>query len=68
MGTEVAPENELTRANFYDLIVRIGIQKYIKTKKKVGLRQEASMSTVECFHKFMVDNALPSMQRVMAPH
>jgi hypothetical protein len=35
---EVIPENELTRANFYDLLVRIAIQKYSKTKKKIGLR------------------------------
>ena len=61
------PDNELSRSNFFELLVRISVVKYIKTKKRVGARKEEPMTPVECFHKFMLENMIPSTKKVMEP-
>jgi hypothetical protein len=67
MDKSLHPENELSRSNFFELLVRISIVKYIKTKKKVGARKEEPMTHIDCFHKLMLENVIPSTKKAMEP-
>jgi hypothetical protein len=49
MGDAAPPTNELNRPNFFEFLVRIAIHKFIKTKKKIGLRQEIPFTPLMCF-------------------
>ena len=63
MGDKASPDNEITRYHFFELIIRIALQKYSKTKKKVGLRQEVFLTPLECFHKFVTENIMPNITK-----
>ena len=54
-GDVNSPANELVRSSFLEFLVRISIHKFIKTKKKIGLRQEIPFTPLMCFQKLMDD-------------
>jgi hypothetical protein len=59
------PGNELTRYHFFEFVTRMAVHKYIRQKKKIGARKEEPFTPLDCIHKFMLENVLPSMKKTL---